>query len=112
MLSLSDKAIELLSEQIHKQLKERAITEYLISEISARTSNKISKDELRVEIAVLLFHKNKLTMGQASRFAGMSRISFQDLLGERKIPVHYDIDDLKSDIEESRKNKSKEGEYR
>lgn len=61
-------------------------------------SARLTEDELKQEIAVLLFQKEKLTLAQASRFAGMSRLQFQHLLASRKIPVHYDIAEFNEDL--------------
>jgi predicted HTH domain antitoxin len=61
-------------------------------------SARMTADELRQEIAVLLFQKSKLTLAQASHLAGMTRIRFQHLLASREIPVHYDVADLEEDI--------------
>ena len=58
----------------------------------------LSAAELKQEIAVLLFQKNKLTLGQASKLAEMSQFRFQHLLASRNIPVHYDIKDLEDDL--------------
>ncbi|MCA2938636.1 MAG: UPF0175 family protein [Microcystis aeruginosa Ma_QC_Ch_20071001_S25] len=58
--------------------------------------------EMRPEIAVMLFQKEKLTLAQASRFAGMNRIAFQHLLASRQIPVHYDVEDFEQDIKNLR----------
>ncbi|MEZ4527371.1 MAG: UPF0175 family protein [Desulfobacterales bacterium] len=58
----------------------------------------MEEDELFQEIAVLLYQKDKMTLGQASRLARMSQIQFQRLIAERRIPVHYDIADFESDI--------------
>jgi predicted HTH domain antitoxin len=55
--------------------------------------------EMRQEIAVMLFQKEKLTLAQASRFAGMHRVAFQHLLASRRISVHYGIEDLEQDIQ-------------
>lgn len=63
----------------------------------------MSESELKKEIAVLLFQKEKLTLEQASRLAEMSRLQFQHLLASREIPVHYDLEELKTDIETIRK---------
>jgi predicted HTH domain antitoxin len=60
---------------------------------------RMTEAELFQEIAVLLFQKEKLTLAQASRLAAMPRIQFQHLLSSRKIPVHYDIAELESDIQ-------------
>ena len=59
---------------------------------------RMSAVELSQEIAVLLFHKEKLTLGQASRLAGMSQIQFQHLLASRHIPLHYDVAEFEEDL--------------
>ena len=61
-------------------------------------STRMTEEELRQEIAVLLFQKEKLTLAQASRLAGMTRLQFQHLLASREIPVHYDVADLEEDL--------------
>lgn len=58
----------------------------------------MSTAELAQEIAVLLFQKEKLTIGQASKLANMSLLQFQHLLASHQIPVHYDVADFEADI--------------
>jgi predicted HTH domain antitoxin len=58
----------------------------------------MSVDEVTQELAVLLFLKDKLTLGQASHLAGMSQLQFQHLLASRKIPVHYDVAEFETDL--------------
>ena len=70
----------------------------LISE-DVLQSARMSADELRREIAVLLFEREKLTLGQSSRFAEMSRFQFQNLLASRGVPVHYDVEEFEQDLE-------------
>ncbi len=57
-------------------------------------STRMSIPELSQEIAVLLFQKEKLTLGLASRLARMSQLQFQHLLASRQIPIHYDEQDF------------------
>jgi predicted HTH domain antitoxin len=59
----------------------------------------MSESELRQEIAVLLYQKERITLAQASRFAEMSRLPFQHLLASRDIPVHYGIEDFQQDLD-------------
>lgn len=59
---------------------------------------RMSEAELKQEIAVMLFQKEKLTLGQASRLAGMNQLQFQHLLASRQIPVHYNVEDFEADI--------------
>ncbi len=66
------------------------------------TTTRMTEAEMRQEIAVMLFQKEKLTLAQASRFAGINRIAFQHLLASRQIPVHYDVEDFEQDIKNLR----------
>jgi predicted HTH domain antitoxin len=61
-------------------------------------TTRMSKNELLQEIAVMLFQKDKLTLGQASKMAGISRLQFQHQLASRQIPLHYDLDDFEDDL--------------
>jgi len=57
----------------------------------------MTEAELMQEVAILLFQKEKLTLGQASRLAGMSQLRFQHLLASRQIPVHYGVTEFEED---------------
>ena len=59
----------------------------------------MSEQELRLEIAILFFQRKAFTLGKASEYAGLYQYEFQKILAERKIPLHYDYDDLLEDIE-------------
>ncbi len=58
----------------------------------------MSVEEVKQELAVLLFQKDKVTLGQASWLAGMSQLQFQHLLASRKIPIHYDVAEFEIDL--------------
>jgi predicted HTH domain antitoxin len=62
------------------------------------SATRMSEGEMRQAIAVMLFSREKLTLAQASRFAGMHRIAFQHLLASREISLHYGIEDLEQDL--------------
>lgn len=70
----------------------------VISEEILQAAN-LTPEELRREIAIMLFSKNRLTLAQAAKLAEMHRMAFQHLLASREIPVHYDIEDAKHDLE-------------
>jgi predicted HTH domain antitoxin len=69
-----------------------------ISDALLQAAN-MSEAELRQEIAVMLFQRDKLTLAQASQFAHMHRLQFQHLLASRQIPVHDDVAELLEDIQ-------------
>jgi len=56
-------------------------------------------DRLRQELAVRLYQKELLSFGKARELAQMSKWEFHHLLGQEKIIRHYDIADLKEDLE-------------
>ena len=58
----------------------------------------LTADELRLELAVLLYREDRLTLGQASRMAMVSQAQFLDALSDRAIPMHYGVADLESDV--------------
>lgn len=61
-------------------------------------ATRMSEAELKQEIAVMLFQKEKLSLGKASSLAGMNRVLFRHLLASRQIPTSYDVEDLQLDI--------------
>jgi len=65
----------------------------------------MSVSELKQEIAVMLFKKRKLTLGQASKLADMSQYRFQHLLASRQIPIHYGVEDFQADLKTLREIK-------
>ncbi len=61
-------------------------------------ATRMTESEMKQELAVMLFEKEKLTLAQASRLAEMPRIRFQQLLASRQIPVHYGVAELEADV--------------
>jgi predicted HTH domain antitoxin len=62
-------------------------------------STRMSTVEIIQELAIVLFQKEKLTLGQASSLAKMNQLQFQHLLASRQIPIHYSKNDFEQDIE-------------
>lgn len=54
--------------------------------------------ELKQELAVLLFEKDRLTLMQATKLAEMQPIPFQHLLASRGISPHYDVPEFEQDL--------------
>jgi predicted HTH domain antitoxin len=67
------------------------------------SATRMSEAELKQEIAIMLFQKEKLTLGQASNLAEMNQFQFQNLLASHQIPLHYDLEDLDADVKTLRK---------
>ena len=64
----------------------------------------MTEAEFKLEIAVMLFQADKLTTGQASTLAQISKSRFQEVLKERNIPLYsYDVEDFELDLKNLRK---------
>jgi len=62
------------------------------------TAAHITEPELRQELALTLFQQERLTLAQASRLAEIGQLAFQALLAERRIPIHYGIEEFHEDL--------------
>jgi len=61
-------------------------------------TTRLTETELLQELAVVLYQKEKLSLGQASKLAKMTQLQFQGLLGSRQINVHYDVAEFAQDL--------------
>lgn len=60
-------------------------------------TTRMSPAEIKRELALSLFQQGKISFGKARELAGMTVWAFQQLLGSREIPVHYDVEDYLED---------------
>jgi predicted HTH domain antitoxin len=65
-------------------------------------SAEMSVEELKLEIAILLYQQKKISMGQAHHLAGMHLLEFQRTLASREICINYDIEDFEADLKNLR----------
>ena len=62
----------------------------------------LTEPELKEELALALFQRDRLTLAPASRLAGKSQLAFQALLAERRIPIHYGVAEFREDLQSLR----------
>jgi predicted HTH domain antitoxin len=62
----------------------------------------MSEDELKLEIAIMLYKQQKISSGQARTWTGLTVIEFQHELAKRRLGLNYDIEDLHADIDTRR----------
>jgi predicted HTH domain antitoxin len=67
------------------------------------TSTKLTEAELKAELAMALFQREHLTLGQAARLACLPRLDFQRLLASRQIPLHYGIEAMEQDLRRAKR---------
>lgn len=59
----------------------------------------LSEDELLLELVLLLFQQDKISLGKAAELLKVPQIRFQRLIADRNICVHYDVAEFQEDIE-------------
>ena len=57
-----------------------------------------AEQRLKLELALALYAQNALGLGKAAQLASLSRLDFNDVLAERKIPMHYSQQELEEDL--------------
>lgn len=63
-----------------------------------QTTN-LTQDQLRFDLALGLYIDQRITLGRGAEIAGITKPVFLDELGKRKLPIHYDAEDLQADLE-------------
>jgi predicted HTH domain antitoxin len=66
-------------------------------------STNLTQAELRVELALALFQRERLTLGQAALLSELPQLDFQRLLASRQIPLHYSIDAMEQDLRRAKR---------
>ena len=57
------------------------------------------KQEIKHALAIHLFLNKKITLGKASKIAGLSRLKFEQLLSVYNIPISLlEVDDVMNDL--------------
>lgn len=63
------------------------------------STTRLTAVEVTQELAIALFQREKLTLGQASKLAAMNQWQFQQLLASRNISLHYDVAEFEADLQ-------------
>ncbi len=58
----------------------------------------LSEKELFQEFILMLYAREKLSLGKASGLLGVTQLDFQALLAEYDLYIHYDVEDLETDM--------------
>ncbi|MCW5850693.1 MAG: UPF0175 family protein [Anaerolineae bacterium] len=66
-------------------------------------SARMTVEEAKLELAISLYAQRRLSLGKARELAGLSLWEFRQILASRRIPPHYDVEDLEQDVETLRR---------
>lgn len=58
----------------------------------------LKAEELFLEVILMLFQQDKISLGRAAELLDMSQIRFQRLISERSICIHYDVAEFREDV--------------
>ncbi len=58
----------------------------------------LTEDQARLDFALGLFIDQRVTLGRGAEIARLSQADFLKALGQRGIPVHYDVEDFRADL--------------
>ena len=58
-----------------------------------------SEQDLRMDIAVLLYQRHLITLARAARWLGLSRLGFQKVLADRAVPINFTVADFQVDLQ-------------
>jgi predicted HTH domain antitoxin len=62
-------------------------------------ATKLTEDELRLEIAIMLYKQEKISSGKVCTWTGLTVIEFQHELAKRGLCINYDVEDFQSDVQ-------------
>ena len=60
---------------------------------------KLSAREVSLDLAVGMYAARRITLGRGAEIAGIPQMDFQRELARRRVPLHYDLDDLQIDLQ-------------
>ena len=61
-------------------------------------ATKMTEDELKLEIAIMLYKQEKISSGKARAWTGLTVIEFQHELAQRDLCINYDVEDFQADV--------------
>ena len=60
---------------------------------------KLSERDALVDIAIGLYKREQVSLGRAAEISGLSSPEFLNELGRRRIPINYEAEDLRVDLD-------------
>lgn len=58
----------------------------------------LSEQEILLELAIALYAAKKISFGNARRIAQLDWYRFRQILADRDIPAHYDLEQFEEDL--------------
>ena len=94
-----------IPEDIEKELIWYANKEKIGKTIALRKILEKGLEKIKLEYALDLYREGKVTLMKASEISRISLWEILDIIRERKIPIHYTLEDVEKDLEIAKKLK-------
>ncbi len=88
-----------IPEDIEKKIIWYSEKEKVGRTIALRKILEIGLKEIKLEYALDLYQKGKITLMKAAEIAELSLWEILDIVRERKIPMYYTLEDIEKDLE-------------
>jgi predicted HTH domain antitoxin len=62
-------------------------------------ASKMSEADLKLEIAIILYKREKISAGKACEWLGLNLIEFRRALRQRGLTINYNVEDFQADLE-------------
>lgn len=61
-------------------------------------ATKMTEDEMKLEIAIMLYQQEKISSGKVRTWTGLTVIEFQHELAKRGLHINYDVEDFQAEV--------------
>ncbi|NJL90986.1 MAG: UPF0175 family protein [Coleofasciculaceae cyanobacterium SM2_1_6] len=61
-------------------------------------ATKMTEEEFRLEIAIMLYKQEKISSGKVRAWTGLTVLEFQHELAKRGLCLNYDVEDFQADM--------------
>lgn len=62
-------------------------------------ASQMTEKEIQLEIAILLYQKEKISSGMVRAWTGLNVLEFQHELAKRDLYLNYDVEDFEQDLQ-------------
>lgn len=62
-------------------------------------ASQMTEKEIQLEIAILLYQKEKISSGMVRAWTGLNVLEFQHELAKRNLYLNYDVEDFEQDLQ-------------
>ena len=62
------------------------------------TASDMTEADLRLEVAIVLYKREKISAGKACEWLGLNLVEFRQELGKRGLTINYAVEDFQADL--------------